>query len=101
MINPDASKITPRDEGVLRLLARGCSNKEIAGNLHISPRTVKQHLRTGESGPNGFGRRALARWDIVRGAPAGRQEATGLGQGASVGVANCCTGIAVVETGQR
>jgi DNA-binding NarL/FixJ family response regulator len=41
MINPDASKITPRDEGVLRLLARGCSNKEIAGNLHISPRTVK------------------------------------------------------------
>lgn len=46
MINLDAIKITPRDEEVLRLLAKGCSNKEIAGQLNISPRTVKQHLRT-------------------------------------------------------
>ena len=46
MINLDAVKITPRDEEVLRLLAQGCSNKEIAAQLHISPRTVKQHLRT-------------------------------------------------------
>jgi DNA-binding NarL/FixJ family response regulator len=45
-IDPDAIKITPRDEEVLRLLAQGCSNKEIAGQLNISPRTVKQHLRT-------------------------------------------------------
>lgn len=46
MINLDAIKITPRDQQVLRLLAQGCSNKEIAGTLNISPRTVKQHLRT-------------------------------------------------------
>jgi DNA-binding NarL/FixJ family response regulator len=46
MINLNAVKITPRDEQVLHLLAQGCSNKEIAGSLHISPRTVKQHLRT-------------------------------------------------------
>src|SRR6476660_9657537 len=46
MINLDAVKITPRDEAALRLLAQGCSNKEIAGSLNISPRTVKQHLRT-------------------------------------------------------
>jgi len=39
-------KITPRDEEVLQLLVQGCSNKEIAEQLHISPRTVKQHLRT-------------------------------------------------------
>jgi DNA-binding NarL/FixJ family response regulator len=39
-------KITPRDEDVLSLLVQGCSNKEIAEQLHISPRTVKQHLRT-------------------------------------------------------
>ena len=46
MIDLDAIKITPRDGEVLRLLAQGCSNKEIAEHLHISPRTVKQHLRT-------------------------------------------------------
>jgi DNA-binding NarL/FixJ family response regulator len=39
-------KITPRDQQVLDLLIQGCSNKEIAGQLKISPRTVKQHLRT-------------------------------------------------------
>lgn len=39
-------KITPRDEQVLQLLVQGCSNKEIAQQLNISPRTVKQHLRT-------------------------------------------------------
>jgi two-component system nitrate/nitrite response regulator NarL len=46
MLDLNAVKITPRDEEVLRLLAQGCSNKEIAGQLKISPRTVKQHLRT-------------------------------------------------------
>jgi len=46
MINLDDIKITPRDDQVLRLLVQGCSNKEIAAQLSISPRTVKQHLRT-------------------------------------------------------
>jgi DNA-binding NarL/FixJ family response regulator len=46
MINLNEIKITPRDREVLRLLVQGCSNKEIASHLHISPRTVKQHLRT-------------------------------------------------------
>jgi DNA-binding NarL/FixJ family response regulator len=31
---------------VLQLLMQGCSNKEIAAQLKISPRTAKQHLRT-------------------------------------------------------
>jgi DNA-binding NarL/FixJ family response regulator len=39
-------KITNRDQQVLSLLVQGCSNKEIAHTLQISPRTVKQHLRT-------------------------------------------------------
>jgi DNA-binding NarL/FixJ family response regulator len=42
----DTIKVTPRDREVLDLLVQGCSNKEIAGQLSISPRTVKQHLRT-------------------------------------------------------
>ena len=39
-------KVTPRDRQVLNLLVQGRSNKEIAGQLSISPRTVKQPLRT-------------------------------------------------------
>jgi len=46
VIDLDAVKVTPRDQQVLNLLVQGCSNKEIAGQLNISPRTVKQHLRT-------------------------------------------------------
>jgi DNA-binding NarL/FixJ family response regulator len=46
MTDLNAIKITPRDDQVLKLLVQGCSNKEIAEQLKISPRTVKQHLRT-------------------------------------------------------
>jgi len=37
--------LTGRELGVLTLLARGKSNKEIGGNLFISETTVKCHLR--------------------------------------------------------
>jgi len=43
---PESSQSYPRDQQVLNLLVQGCSNKEIAGQLNISPRTVKQHLHT-------------------------------------------------------
>jgi DNA-binding NarL/FixJ family response regulator len=46
MLNLSDIKITRRDEQVLHLLVEGCSNKDIAEQLNISPRTVKQHLRT-------------------------------------------------------
>jgi DNA-binding NarL/FixJ family response regulator len=46
MINLNEIKITPRDQEVLHLQVKGCSNKDIASHLNISPRTVKQHLRT-------------------------------------------------------
>jgi DNA-binding NarL/FixJ family response regulator len=45
MINLDQVKITPREQQILNLLVQGCSNKEIGGQLNISLRTVKQHLR--------------------------------------------------------
>jgi len=36
--------ITDRQADVLRLVAEGSSNKEIAARLHLSPRTVEKHI---------------------------------------------------------
>src|SRR5262249_54525419 len=37
-------RLTPRQIGVLRLLVKGYSNKEIARQLNLSPNTVKIHV---------------------------------------------------------
>jgi DNA-binding NarL/FixJ family response regulator len=37
-------KLTEREEAVLRLLARGLNNVEIAGHLHLSEGTVRNHV---------------------------------------------------------
>jgi DNA-binding NarL/FixJ family response regulator len=39
-----AESLSPRELEVLRLVARGMENSEIAGALHISPRTAKNHV---------------------------------------------------------
>jgi DNA-binding NarL/FixJ family response regulator len=40
----EASRLTPREKDVVRLICRGLRNKQIAENLHITPGTVKVHL---------------------------------------------------------
>ena len=42
-IRDAASQLTPRQREVLRLVAQGCSAKEIAAELNISARTVEFH----------------------------------------------------------
>jgi DNA-binding NarL/FixJ family response regulator len=40
---PEGRALTPREEEVMRLIARGYSNKEIAGQLSVSVKTVETH----------------------------------------------------------
>jgi ATP/maltotriose-dependent transcriptional regulator MalT len=41
----DASQLTEREREVLRLVASGMTNREIAAELHLSPHTVGRHLQ--------------------------------------------------------
>ena len=40
----DFDKLTPREQQIVKLIATGANNEEIAGQLYISTRTVKNHI---------------------------------------------------------
>jgi DNA-binding CsgD family transcriptional regulator len=40
------AQLTPRERQVMKLLVAGKTSKEIAGDLHLSVRTVEAHRRT-------------------------------------------------------
>ena len=43
---PELEQLTPREKEVLQLIAKGLNNREIAGKLFISERTVKNHVNS-------------------------------------------------------
>jgi len=42
--NTDFDKLTPREQEIVGLVATGANNEEIAHQLYISPKTVKNHI---------------------------------------------------------
>jgi DNA-binding CsgD family transcriptional regulator len=59
--------LTARQAEVLRLLANGLSNKEIAGQLYLSPATVERHLATVYRKLGVSGRVEAARYAMAHG----------------------------------
>jgi len=43
-VSSDWLKLTMRQQEILMKVAQGLSNREIAGNLHITEQTVKDHM---------------------------------------------------------
>ena len=63
----DTNPLSPREREVLGLVARGHTYKEIAGELHISAKTVENHVRNIMAKLHLTRRNELIRWAIERG----------------------------------
>jgi DNA-binding NarL/FixJ family response regulator len=66
--SPDAEldQLTGREREVLQLIARGYTYKEIAGRLHLSPRTVESHVSAVLRKLQLSSRHELTRWAAER-----------------------------------
>lgn len=65
--DPEWEALTDREREVLRLLARGHTYDRIAGQLHVSPRTVETHVRNTLHKLQVTNRHEATRWAIDRG----------------------------------
>ena len=65
-LSPGGDRLTPREIEVLRLVIAGLTNKKVAEQLRLSPRTVDAHLRSiyGKLGVNT--RSAATRYALER-----------------------------------
>ena len=59
--------LTPRELDVLRLIASGASNKDIAMQLYVSPNSVKTYIRTGYRKTGVTNRSSAVLWGIQHG----------------------------------
>ena len=67
-IGPDAPQaLSAREREVLAAVARGGSNKDIAAELYISPKTVENHVRNTLAKLHLSRRHELIRWAIDHG----------------------------------
>ncbi|MBK3586915.1 helix-turn-helix transcriptional regulator, partial [Streptomyces sp. MBT57] len=55
-----ADQLSPREEEVAQLAVSGLTNREIAATLHLSPRTVEQHIAGAMRKTGALSRRDLA-----------------------------------------
>ena len=65
--NAPATELTPRESEVLRFIAQGYSNKEIAGQLNISIKTVETYKARGVEKLGLFTRADIVRYGIALG----------------------------------
>jgi DNA-binding NarL/FixJ family response regulator len=61
---PSHVALTPTEEKVIRLVAQGMANKEIAEKLCVSQRTIESHVSKMLNKTNFKNRTELARWAI-------------------------------------
>jgi DNA-binding NarL/FixJ family response regulator len=65
-IDPELDQLTAREREVLRYIARGYAYKEIAGELHISVKTVETHVSAVLRKLQLTSRYELSRWAVAR-----------------------------------
>ncbi|MFE6636929.1 helix-turn-helix transcriptional regulator [Streptomyces tendae] len=52
--------MSPREAELAQLVVKGMNNREIAATLHVSPRTVEQHIARAMRKTSALSRRDLA-----------------------------------------
>jgi len=65
-IDPELDQLTSREREVLRYIARGYTYREIAGELHISAKTVESHVGAVLRKLQLSNRHELSRWALDR-----------------------------------
>jgi DNA-binding NarL/FixJ family response regulator len=63
----ELDRLTPREQEVMRLIARGYTYKEVAAELYLSVKTVETHVSAVLRKLQLSDRRELARWAVGRG----------------------------------